>query len=120
MGMMFGFMDSVFPIMFFLVFGLVFCTFTVTFVRGIGQWNKNNHSPKLTVPATVVGRREHRSRSGSREHRHYTTSYYITFQFESGDRLELHIPSNQFGYIVEGDRGSLTFQGTRFLGFERT
>lgn len=120
MGFMFGFMDTVFPVMFVLTFGLVFGTILLTLVRNVRQWNKDNHSPKLTVPATVVGRREHRSTSGSREHRHFHTSYYITFQFQSGDRLELHIPANEFGYIVEGDRGSLTFQGSRFLSFERT
>lgn len=117
---MFGLFDAMFPIMFFLTFALVFGTIIFTLIGSLRQWNKDNHSPRLTVPATVVGRREHRSRSGSREHRHYTTRYYITFQFESGDRLELHIPSNQFGYIVEGDRGNLTFQGSRFLSFERT
>lgn len=120
MDFMFGFMDTMFPIMFFLTFGLVFGTILFTLIKNISQWNKDNHAPRLTVFATVVGRREHRYRSGSREHRHYSTRYYITFQFESGDRLELHIPSDQFGYIVEGDRGNLTFQGSRFLGFERT
>ena len=50
---------------------------------------------------------------------HTATTYYITFQVESGDRMELCIPSNEYGYLVEGDRGRLTFQGTRYLGFER-
>ena len=27
---------------------------------------------------------------------------------------------HEFGMLVEGDRGKLTFQGTRYLGFERT
>ena len=117
---MFGFFDTMFPIMFFLTFALVFGTIVFTLISSVRQWSKDNHSPRLTVPATVVGRREHRSRSGSREHRHYTTRYHITFQFESGDRLELNIPSHEFGYIVEGDRGNLTFQGSRFLSFERT
>jgi hypothetical protein len=34
--------------------------------------------------------------------------------------MELEIPHSQFGYLVEGDQGQLTFQGTRFLNFERT
>ena len=42
-----------------------------------------------------------------------------TFQFESGDRLELKIPRDRFGYLVEGDTGKLHFQGTRFLDFQR-
>lgn len=115
MDFMFGFMEFIFPIFFITVFGIV----VFTFIKSIGQWNKNNHSPRLTVPVTVVGRRTHRSHSGG-EHHHTHTSYYITFQVESGDRMELHIPSHEYGYIVEGDRGDLTFQGTRFISFERT
>ena len=113
---MFGFMQIVFPLMFLLVFGMI----AFTFIRGIGQWNKNNHSPRLTVSAQVVGRRQHRSHSGGTDHHHYHTSYYITFQVDSGDRMELHVPTGEYGYIVEGDRGNLTFQGTRFISFERT
>ena len=111
---MFSVMEVIFPL-FFIGFFVVF--FIILF-RGLKEWNKNNHSPRLTVEATVVGRRDHRSRSGQNHMTH--TTYYITFQVESGDRMELQIPAQEFGYIVEGDRGKLTFQGTRFLSFERT
>ena len=113
--------------MFGIMFGLPFLMFAVVFVlilvKIIGQWNKNNHSPRLTVPAVVVAKRGHTTHhhdAGELHHSHSSTTYYATFQFESGDRLELHVPSSQFGYLVEGDRGQLSFQGTRFLGFERT
>lgn len=33
--------------------------------------------------------------------------------------MELWIGRQQFGYMVEGDIGNLTFQGTRFKEFER-
>lgn len=42
-----------------------------------------------------------------------------TFQVPHGDRMELSVPANQFGYLVEGDKGALTFQGTKCLGFTR-
>lgn len=109
---MFSIMEFIFPL-FFLGF---FAVFIVILLRGLKQWNKNNHSPRLTVEATVVGRRGHRS--GGHDHSAHTT-YYITFQVESGDRMELNIPAHEYGYIVEGDHGKLTFQGTRFLKFER-
>ena len=110
---MFAIMDFIFPI-FFIGF---FVVFIVILLRALKQWNKNNHSPRLTVEATVVGRRGHRSGGGPDHSVH--TSYYITFQVESGDRMELQIPAHEYGYIVEGDRGKLTFQGTRFISFER-
>lgn len=105
-------------LMFFVVFGLII-------FRLLSQWNKNNHSPRLTVEATVVAKRQyttHHHHGGVDDFHHMSadTSYYATFQFESGDRLELRIPHSQFGYLLEGDRGKLSFQGTRFLGFERT
>ena len=119
-----GFMFDFFPVMFFLVFALVIGTFIVTAVSGISQWNKNNNSPRLTVDATVVAKRGNTTRHhhhGANGHHHHTynNTYYATFQFESGDRIELSMAGHEFGLIIEGDKGKLTFQGTRFLGFER-
>lgn len=111
-----------FQVMFSLAFLLVFGMFAVILIKSIAQWNKNNHSPRLTVPAVVVSRRTNvsRSHSGTGVHHHHTsTTYYVTFQVESGDRMELHMSGQEFGMLVEGDRGLLTFQGTRYLGFER-
>jgi hypothetical protein len=115
----------IFQIMFGLVLVLTIGTFIVIAVKGISQWNKNNHSPRLTVPATIVAKRTNVSRhrhSGANGHHHHTTSttYYVTFQVESGDRMELHVAGHEYGLLVEGDKGNLTFQGTRYLGFERS
>ena len=85
-------------------------------VKSFRQWNKDNHAPRLTVPVTIVGKRaDHRRRKNT--HRTY---YYVTFQVESGDRMELELQGHEYGLLVEGDRGKLTFQGTRYLAFERT
>ena len=121
----FGMGFGLFQIMFSLVFILVFGMFIVMAVRGISQWNKNNRSPKLTVPATVVAKRtnvshHHHNHGGNgMHHTSHSTTYYVTFQVESGDRMELHVAGYEFGLLVEGDQGKLTFQGTRYLGFER-
>lgn len=116
---------GLFQIMFFLVFFLVIGVFVVTAVKGIGEWNKNNHSPRLTVPATVVAKRtnvtrhHHHHGTGHVGHTSTSTTYFATFQFDSGDRMELHITGQEYGLLVEGDFGDLTFQGTRYLGFVR-
>ena len=109
----FGFF-SVFPIMFLLVFALAAFIIGMTLVQNAKKNRINNNSPRVSSEATVVTKRT----QVRGDHAH--TTYYATFQFESGDRLELEIPHNQFGYLVEGDLGKLTFQGTRFLGFERS
>ena len=125
MGFGFGFGFDLLQIMFSLVFFLVIGMFVVMAVKGIREWNKNNHSPRLTVPATVVAKRtnvshHHHNHGGTgMHHTTHSTTYYVTFQVESGDRMELHVAGHEFGMLIEGDRGNLSFQGTRYLGFER-
>ena len=104
---------QLFEVMSLLIFAVVIGIFISVLVKNISRNRKDNNSPRLTVEATVVTKRTH----VWGDHSH--TNYYVTFQVPSGDRMELEIQSNQFGYLVEGDRGKLTFQGTRFLGFER-
>ena len=109
--------------MFQLLFGVVFLfiigTMIARAVRGIGQWNKNNNSPRLIVPAVIVAKRTNVHRHHHNNHPRTTTTYYVTFEVESGDRMELRMDGDEYGLLVEGDTGLLTFQGTRYLGFER-
>ena len=109
----FSIMRIMVPVIFVLVFGIII----VAMVRGIGEWNKNNQSPKLTVPVTVVAKRSDVHRGI--ETMHTFTSYYVTFQVESGDRMEFEISDTEYGMLAEGDSGELTFQGTRYLNFQR-
>lgn len=103
--------------MFILVFGIII----ITVIKSVTVWNKNNNSPIIAADAKAVTKR---SAVNSHHHRnntmmHSTTSYFITFEFESGDRLELGVSSTDYGMIAEGDVGKLTFQGTRFHCFDR-
>lgn len=109
-----SFIFNVFPVMFFLVFALVFGIIVATLVQKGRESRKNDNSPRVTSQSEVVTKRTQVRGD------HARTTYFATFQFESGDRLELEVPHNQFGYLVEGDKGKLTFQGTRFLDFERS
>ena len=47
----FGFFDSVFPVLFTVMFVLILGVIIATLVRNVGQWHKNNKSPRLTVQA---------------------------------------------------------------------
>lgn len=118
-----------FRMIFILVFLIILGSIVVTFIKGIGQWNKNNHSPRLTVEARVVAKRmnvthHHHANAGDTTGAHgysstSSTSYYATFEVESGDRMELSVSGGEYGLLAEGDRGRLSFQGTRYLDFER-
>ena len=118
---MFYGLDQVFNILFAIIFFCVLGTMVYIFVKNISTWNKNNHSPRLTVPATVVAKRTEVSRHHTDDTMAHTfTTYYVTFQVESGDRMELTVSGSDYGMLVEGDIGKLSFQGTRYLGFERS
>lgn len=109
-----------FETVFFLMFLLIAGIFIFAIAQTLRQWNKNNHSPRLTVEATVVTKRTEVShRRHDDGFSHSATWYYTTFQVESGDRIELAVGGGEYGLLAEGDRGKLTFQGTRYLGFER-
>lgn len=115
---------TMFEAMFFLVFFGIFAVFIVTAIQGFTRWNKDNNSPRLTVDATVVAKRgnttrHHHNGAGGHHYHTYNNTYFATFEFESGDRLELQMQGHEFGLIVEGDKGKLTFQGSRFLSFQR-
>ena len=123
---MFDFGYSIFTVLFFLAFAAILAVIVTVAVRGLGEWKKNNASPRLTVDASVVSRRtsvhHHTGAAGPNDAMSAgtsSTSYYVTFQVESGDRMELHMSGPEYGMLAEGDRGRLSFQGTRYLGFAR-
>ena len=51
---MFMLFEFMFPIIFVMVFGMII----FQFATGIGTWHKNNQSPRLSVNATIVAKRE--------------------------------------------------------------
>lgn len=121
----FGFGFHAFEGMFTLVFVLVIGLFIYAVVQAILRKQKNDASPRLTVQARVVSRRQEvthhaRNMNDGVYHTSSTTRYFVTFQVESGDRLELQLDGSDFGMLAEGDEGRLSFQGTRFLEFQRS
>lgn len=128
--MAFGFGYGAFEAMFTVVFVLILGMIVFTVIRGVGQWHKNNNSPCLVVDAEVVTKREDVSHSSMPVagdatgahgfHSTSSTTYYVTFEVKGGDRLEFCVDGSEYGQLVEGDHGELTFQGTRYIGFART
>lgn len=127
----YGFGYGSFDVMFTLVsvfIGIIF-VFVIggaifTIVQGARQWRRNNESPVLTVSAAIVGKRQdvsyrHHHHNNRMGHTSSTTWYYVTFEVESGDRMEFAVDGREYGMLIEGDRGRLTFQGTRYKGFDR-
>lgn len=98
--------------------------------RGLYVWMRNNRAPQETVEAKVTAKRMKVSGHGGTMmanrvsamntiHSSTYTHYFVTFELEDGKRLELGVKDPEYGMLSEGDRGRLSFQGTRYLGFER-
>ena len=133
MGFGFSSFDTSFNIMSALLLIIFLCmlgVFAAAVIRGIATWNQNNHSPRLTVDASVATKRTdvtHHSHANGGDvtgaQGYSTTSstwYYVTFEVESGDRMEFSVSGKEYGLLAEGDTGKLTFQGTRYLSFVRS
>ena len=113
----FGFPFLLSQVMFYVVPILMFVIIGLTLFRALKEWHHNENSPRLTVDAKIVGKRsDYRRRRNGTGHR---SRYYVTFEVASGDRMELLMAGHEYGLLVEGDKGKLNFQGTRYLGFER-
>ncbi|WP_300379501.1 DUF2500 domain-containing protein [Clostridium sp.] len=116
--MMGGFMFGGIFNLFFYIIPLIMFGMIAFFIYGAIKENRyNNSQPIIPVEAKIIGKRTHVSR-GTNNHS-ASTSYHITFELINAERLELKVSYNDYAYIVEGDKGILTFQGRRFISFER-
>lgn len=120
---MFDVMQTIIPIFIIVVVGiLIFTAF-----NGIRRWNYNNQQPVLTVDASIVSKRSdisvhhhHHNENDASFNTSSSTTYYMTFEVESGDRMEFVVNGKEYGQAAEGDHGKLTFQGTRYHEFQRS
>lgn len=107
-----GFFDLM-PIIVIIGFIIVIITIIVIIGLNVKTGISNSRSPILTVPAKIVSKRT------DVQGDHSYTTYYVTFEVESNDRMELTVKGEEYGLLAEQDIGVLSFQGTRYLSFER-
>ena len=65
-----------------------------------------------------MAKREELAHTDTAVNRIYT-QYFVTFEDLAGNRTEVSVTGREYGMLAEGDRGQLSIQGSRFLGFER-
>lgn len=119
---------SIMRVVFFIAFVLVLGFIAVAIGRGIKEWSQNNAQPKIPAAALITAKRtalthhHHYTGVSDNQHMHMTTStsYFITCEFTSGDRMEFSVSAREYGLVSEGDTGILTSQGSRFISFERS
>ena len=114
----FSLMSSLFPIFFI----TIFCIIIGMIIYSIVQYAQDKNKPIQTERVKVVAKRtnvnHHHHNHDGHIHHSTSTTYYVTFEFITGQRMELKVPRNKVGYIVEGDEGLLQFQGRLFVSFE--
>ena len=96
---------QLFPILFLGIFALIMGLVFTSFVRAGRENRKNDNSPRLTCEATVVTKRTYVWGDHSR------TNYFATFQFPSGDRLELQVPPQRIRLPGGGRPGQTHIPG---------
>ena len=108
----------IFPVIFAIVFLGILGVFVFIGLRGFKGWLYNNRQQVYNDPVRVADKRTH-VWGGGTHHASANTSYYITFEFENGERQEFMVPDRVYGQTASGDTGTLTWQGTRFHDFQR-
>lgn len=110
-------MFSIVPIFIMIFFVIVIGIITFRIGSGVKEHFRNNSMEEVTIPAQIVAKRTHVW--GGHRNTNASTSYYVTFEDEQGNRAEFSVGSKLYSMHAEGDTGMLTHQGTRFLHFER-
>jgi len=118
------FMFRIMPVLFIVIFVIVIGGFLFVALSGLSRWLRNNRQPVQSGHVIVVDKRTHVwgggvHHAGAHHHRHTRTSYYVTFEYEDGERQEFAVSGREYGQIASGDTGTLTYQGTRFHNFDR-
>jgi Protein of unknown function (DUF2500) len=120
MGGGFGIMFTIVPILIVIVFVIVIGGIIMNGAR----YFKNARSPKQTLYARVIAKRlDVRNRSHNHGNGiggvHSRTYYYITLEFDNGQRKEYLDIRSLYGLVVEGDQGYAAVQGDWIVAFER-
>ncbi|MGI6608661.1 MAG: DUF2500 domain-containing protein [Erysipelotrichaceae bacterium] len=97
-------------ILFIGIFILLVCFLGFQLFSGLKEKISNDRSRILIKSATVIGKRMYVSEF---------TAYYLTFELNNKERKEFTVSGAEYGMLAESDYGLLTFQGTRFISFER-
>jgi hypothetical protein len=112
--------STIVPIFIALIAILIVGILIFTIIKAIAKWQHNNTQPVLSVASRVVTKRTRVSGHAPPDRvRTTSTYYYCTFEDERGQRHEFRISGKEYGQLVEGDQGTLTYQGTRYRGFQR-
>lgn len=103
--------------------GVALLTFSFGIILNSLSFNKavqrhNKKQPIISMQSTIVSKnlRTLHNKIGRKTE---TNINYVTFELNNDERMAIIVPDYEYNLMVEGDTGSLTFQGSNFIRFER-
>jgi len=98
----------------FTMYGVIFFGGIILFmaINSIVEFYKNEKQPMIKIDAVLVIK-------STIKHSRDFNSYQLTFETNSKERLVFNVNSGNFSIYAEGDKGTLTYQGSRFISFRR-
>lgn len=93
-------------------------------VTSVVRKRRNDNAPQKTENAAVAAKRtsvQSHPIAGDASGAHGYTRFdihHVAFLTEDGTQTEFVVDEQVYERLTEGDRGRLTYQGTRFISFE--
>ena len=84
-------------------------------IAAVVSAKKNLSAPKLTSDATLIEKKTVREWTG----KVYRDVCRLTFRLGSGETLSFDSAYEKYEWLDEGDSGTLSYQGSILLGFEK-
>ncbi|HEY4391190.1 MAG TPA: DUF2500 domain-containing protein [Paenibacillus sp.] len=104
--------------------GIIFVVVIIMFIVNGAKYVKNVTSTRESTFVKIVSKRmDVRHSSNMNDHNSFSSShtyYYITLEFENGERKEYLDVKNIYGLVAEGDEGYAAIQGDWIVAFERS
>lgn len=108
------------PVFIQVIFVLVVFLLIFNIFKSLNEYFKNNEAPIITEEVLIKDKRQEYTTHAHQHGASTYTTYYVTFEFVDGERLELKIPLKQYKLMAINDQGNLTYQRKRFKQFIRT
>ncbi|WP_291574456.1 DUF2500 domain-containing protein [Clostridium sp. UBA4548] len=115
----------IFTLMLFFLFLIASIGFLTMMFNNGAVLTYNSSKPVLTVEGRIISKRfktfqDTQNFGDMIPSYNYLAMYYVTFELEDKEQLEFCVSANEYEEFNEGDTGKLSYQGNKYLGFERS
>ena len=118
--------ESVVPVLVYLpLFAVLIAliVFLIILIRRNAKESAAEHVAGITIEASIFTKRTRKKRDPNtlpydKEYSYAATAFhYITFETRDCQRIELSVDAATYQRLSEGDTGTLTYQGSKYIDF---